>query len=71
MVLIKSRIPRIQYTRETELGLNKNYSKADSLKYVSDVLHVHIILSKELLYGSYFSTLLYNMLLRGKRYISS
>jgi len=58
MALIKSRIPRIQYAYETELGLNKNYSKADSLKYVSDVFHVHNSLSKELLYGSYFSTLL-------------
>ena len=38
VVLIKSQIPRIQYTYETELGLNKNHSKADSLRYVSDVL---------------------------------
>jgi hypothetical protein len=58
MVFMMSQIPRIQYTYETELGLNKNYSKADSLHYVSEVFHVHGSLNKELLYGSYLLSLL-------------
>jgi len=48
MAFIKSQIPRIQYTYETELGLNKNYSKADSLQYASEVFHVYSSLNKEL-----------------------